>query len=60
MPDRQVPYSAMLRRLAYQRLPPRSWADLLADVREFVDPLLADIVGDVTTWDVHATRWRSD
>jgi len=23
MPDRQVPYSAMLRRLAYQRLPPR-------------------------------------
>ena len=60
MPDRQVPYSAMLRRLAYQRLPPRSWADLLADVREFVDTLLADVGGELTTWDVHATRWRSD
>jgi hypothetical protein len=43
MPDRQVPYAAMLRRLAYQRLPPRSSADLLADVREFVDTLAAKV-----------------
>lgn len=60
MPNRQLSYSAMLRRLAYQRPPPKLWADLLADVSEFVDTLLADISGELTTWDAHTTRWRSD
>jgi len=60
MPDRQLSYSAMLRRLAYQRPPPERWADLLADVSEFVDTLIADVGGELTTWDAHATRWRGD
>ena len=60
MPDRQVPYSAMLRRLAYQLPPPELWADLVADVSEFVDTLIADISGELTTWDARATRWRGD
>jgi hypothetical protein len=60
MPNRQLSYSAMLRRLAYQRPPPERWADLLADVSEFVDTLIADVGGELTTWDAHATRWRGD
>ncbi len=60
MPDRQVPYSAMLRRLAYQRPAPELWADLLADVSEFVDTLIGDISGELTTWDARTTRWRGD
>ena len=60
MPDRQVPYSAMLRRLAYQLPPPELWAVLAADVSEFVDTLIADISGELTTWDARATRWRGD
>ena len=60
MPDRQVPYSAMLRRLAYQLPPPELWAVLVADVSEFVDTLIADISGELTTWDARATRWRGD
>ena len=60
MPDRQVPYSAMLRRLAYQRPAPELWADLLGDVSEFVDTLIGDISGELTTWDARTTRWRGD
>jgi hypothetical protein len=60
MPDRQLSYSAMLRRLAYQRPPPERWADLVADVSEFVDTLIADVGGELTIWDAHATRWRDD
>ena len=60
MPDRQVPYSAMLRRLAYQLPLPELWAELVADVSEFVDTLIADISGELTTWDARATRWRGD
>jgi hypothetical protein len=60
MPDRQGSYSAMLRRLAYQRTPPERWADLLADVSEFVDTLIADTRRELTTWDAVAARWRVD
>jgi hypothetical protein len=40
--------------------PPERWADLLAEVSEFVDPLIADVGGELTTWDAHGTRWRGD
>lgn len=32
MPDRQASYTAMSKRMAYQRVPPASWEDLLAGV----------------------------
>jgi hypothetical protein len=59
MSDRQLSYSAMLKRLAYQRPPPELWVDLLADVSDFVDTLIADTTDKLTTWDPDATRWRS-
>lgn len=57
MPDRQTPYSAMLARLSYQRLPPAQWRELLADVTAFVDPLIASAEGEITAWDPKALRW---
>jgi hypothetical protein len=59
MPDRQTSYAAMLRRMAYQRTPPASWLELLADVRAFIDPLLTDGVGEDATWDPSAAAWTS-
>lgn len=58
MPDRQEPYSAMLTRMAYQRVPPASWRDLIADVVAFVDPLTADASGELTSWDPETCSWR--
>jgi hypothetical protein len=43
-----------------ERAPPERWAELLADVSEFVDPLIADTEGELTTWDGGAARWRVD
>ncbi len=57
MPDRQAPYSAMLARMSYQRVPPTVWRDLLADVSAFADPLIADADGELTSWDAQALRW---
>jgi Nucleotidyl transferase AbiEii toxin, Type IV TA system len=57
MPDRQAPYSAMLTRMSYQRVPPALWRDLLADVRAFVDPLIDSVDGELTSWDAEALRW---
>ena len=51
MPERQTSYTAMLNRMAYQRVLPASWNQLLDDVRAFVDPLLADTTGTLTAWD---------
>jgi hypothetical protein len=59
MPDRQASYTAMLNRLAYQRAPPASWSELLADVRAFVDPLVADTTASLKAWDPAALRWTS-
>jgi hypothetical protein len=33
---------AMLSRMAYQRSLPQSWKELLADVRDFIDPLVTE------------------
>jgi hypothetical protein len=59
MPDRQVSYTAMLNRMAYQRVPPASWSDLLADVRAFVDPLVTDTTETLKAWDPATVRWTS-
>lgn len=58
MPDRQVSYAAMLVRMAYQRPLPQSWSTLLSDVRDFVDPLLADVDARLTSWDPVHRVWR--
>lgn len=60
MPDRQAPYTAMLSRMAYQRPLPRSWSELLIDVRGFVDPLVTDTDGGLTSWDPIDRIWRED
>ena len=57
MPDRQAPYSAMLARMSYQRVPPARWRELLADITGFVDPLIASVDGELTAWDPEALRW---
>ena len=57
MPDRQTPYSAMLARMSYQRVLPALWSDLLADVKAFVDPLIASADGELTSWNAEAPRW---
>jgi hypothetical protein len=59
MPDRQVPYSAMLARMAYQRPLPQTWRALLDDVCRFVDPLLQDRDRTLRAWDPDRARWTS-
>lgn len=58
MPERQAPYAAMLARMAYQRPLPRSWLDLLSDVRDFVDPLIGDTDARLASWDPIRQAWR--
>ena len=60
MPDQQAPYTAMLARMSYQRPLPESWSQLLADVREFVDPLITDSNHRHTSWDPVKRAWRED
>jgi hypothetical protein len=60
MPDRQAPYAAMLSRLAYQRPLPQSWRELLTGVRDFVDPLVMDADGRLTSWDPIDRIWREE
>lgn len=57
MPDRQVPYAAMIDRMSYLTPPPWSWAELIADVIAFVDPLLADGGDGLSAWSTEALRW---
>ncbi len=57
MPDRQQPYAAMVTRMSYLSPPPERWADLLADVVGFVDPLLLDEAGALSYWDPAQVRW---
>lgn len=59
MPDRQASYTAMLNRMAYQRIPPASWSQLLADVRAFVDPLVTDTTDSLRAWDPATSRWTT-
>jgi hypothetical protein len=57
MPDRQQAYEAMVERMSYLSPPPLRWGELIADVIEFIDPLLAD-GGHLSQWDPEALTWR--
>jgi hypothetical protein len=59
MPDRQTSYTSMLDRMAYQRLPPSSWTELLAEVRAFIDPLFDSHPEALGSWDPNAQSWGS-
>ena len=59
IPDRQTAYTAMLDRMAYQRLPPASWTELLAEVRAFVDPLFDPQLEALDSWDPATQSWTS-
>ncbi len=61
MPDRQQTYTAMLERMAYQRMPPESWHTLLNEIRAFLDPLIEDTTGQLIEWDPATQTWtRAD
>lgn len=57
MPDRQVPYAAMIDRMSYVTPPPQPWTALIGDVVAFVDPLLADRGDRLSAWSNEALRW---
>jgi Nucleotidyl transferase AbiEii toxin, Type IV TA system len=57
MPDRQQTYAAMLGRMAYQRMPPKSWPLLLEEIRAFIDPLIEDTAGRLIEWDPATQAW---
>lgn len=59
MPDRQTSYTAMLARMAYQRVPPASWVELLTEVRAFIDPLLTAQPEALDSWDPATESWTS-
>jgi nucleotidyltransferase AbiEii toxin of type IV toxin-antitoxin system len=58
MPDRQQPYAAMVQRMSYLSAPPTSWAELLAGVVSFVDPLLLDTNGNLALWESEQLAWK--
>jgi hypothetical protein len=61
MSDRQQTYTAMLGRMAYQRMPPESWPMLLDEIRAFIDPLIEDTAGQLIEWDPATQTWtRAD
>jgi hypothetical protein len=51
MPDRQRSYAAMVERMSYLSPPPERWTELIDDVIDFTDPLLADKEGRFSHWD---------
>jgi nucleotidyltransferase AbiEii toxin of type IV toxin-antitoxin system len=57
MPDHQQTYTAMLERMAYQRMPPASWHELLDEIRAFIDPLIEDATGQLVKWDPATQTW---
>jgi hypothetical protein len=61
IPNRQQTYTAMLGRMAYQRMPPESWQVLLDEIRAFIDPLVEDVTGQLIEWDPATHTWvRAD
>jgi Nucleotidyl transferase AbiEii toxin, Type IV TA system len=57
LPDRQRSYDALRRRASFSMAPPDRWADLIADVVAFVDPLIQDDANPPATWDPAACEW---
>ena len=47
----------MLGRMAYQRMPPASWHELLDEIRAFIDPLIEDATGQLNKWDPATQTW---
>jgi hypothetical protein len=47
----------MVRRMSYLASPPERWADLLAGVIAFVDPLLVDENGALSRWSRDSASW---
>jgi hypothetical protein len=61
IPNRQQTYTAMLGRMAYQRMPPESWQVLLDEIHAFIDPLVEDVTGQLIEWDPATHTWvRAD
>ncbi len=61
IPNRQQTYTAMLGRMAYQRMPPESWQVLLDEIHAFIDPLVEDVTGQLIEWDPVTHTWtRAD
>jgi hypothetical protein len=59
MPNRQQTYTAMLGRMAYQRMPPESWPVVLDEILAFIDPLVEDTDGQLEAWDPATQAWTS-
>jgi hypothetical protein len=57
MPDRQQPYAAMVKRMAYLSPPPERWTEVITDITAFVDPLLADDDDRLSHWDHNRLSW---
>ncbi len=57
LPDWQRSYDALRRRASFSLAPPVRWADLIADVVAFVDPLIQDDADPPATWDPAAREW---
>jgi len=57
MPDRQRSYDALRRRASFALALPDRWTDLIDDVIAFVDPLIRDDIGQLSTWDPKLLRW---
>ncbi|MGN6371630.1 MAG: nucleotidyl transferase AbiEii/AbiGii toxin family protein [Solirubrobacteraceae bacterium] len=55
--NRQQIYTAMLGRMAYQRMPPESWQVLLDELQAFIDPLVEDVTGELIEWDPATHTW---
>jgi predicted nucleotidyltransferase component of viral defense system len=59
MPDRQQSYAAMVKRMSYLSPPPEHWTELIDDVIEFTDPLLAEEGERFSHWDHKKLVWIS-
>jgi predicted nucleotidyltransferase component of viral defense system len=57
MPDRQLTYAAMVERMSYLSPPPERWTEVIQGVVDFVDPLLADEEGRLSSWDPQTLEW---
>ncbi len=58
LPDRQQSYDALRARASFAFAPPERWADLVADVISFADPLVADADEDHLGWNPTSVRWE--
>jgi predicted nucleotidyltransferase component of viral defense system len=58
MPDRQLPYTAMVIRMSYLSPPPETWRELIDGVIAFLDPILSDEDGHFARWNPEQLRWR--